>query len=511
MKIEELGKQYLAISQSLNDAIITSDKTKKILSWNIGAQNLFGYLEAEVIGKPISIIIPDKFKHAHNEGMEGAINGQPPRVIGKTVELSGLHKDGHEFSIELTLGKWSSGDEMYFSGIIRDITLRKNIELLIAKQAEELKKEKLELEIGSQRFITISQSEQDAIITSDEEKLIHSWNKGAEKIFGYSREEVIGKPISLIIPDQYKKMHEDGMDRMIGGGNPKLIGKTVELTALHKTNKEFPIELTLGHWSSGNKNFFSGIIRDISDRKESERIIQEEKRKADELLKNILPVEVIDELKIKGSVKSKYFPEASILFTDIVGFTKITEEIEVEALVSGLNRMFTRFDQIVKNRGLEKIKTIGDAYMCAGGIPVHNVSHAIDCVLTAIQFLSYIRSVENRLKCQIRIGIHTGPVMTGVVGEWKYTYDIWGDSVNVASRMESSGLPNKINISENTYHMVKNFFECDFRGDIKAKNKGSMGMYTVKGIKKSLSVDRQGKKIGKLFFEEYNKFKLQHE
>ena len=101
--------------------------------------------------------------------------------------------------------------------------------------------------------------------------------------------------------------------------------------------------------------------------------------------------------------------------------------------------------------------------MCAGGVPVSNITHAIDCVLAAIQFLSYIRSEKNLLKCSIRIGIHSGPVMGGVVEDWKYTYDIWGDSVNIASRMESSGLPDKINISERTYELVKDFFQCDFR------------------------------------------------
>ena len=503
-----LSKHYLAISQSKNDAIITSDKSKVILSWNQGAQNLFGYTESEVLGKLISKIIPDRFKAAHDEGMEGIINGKPPRVIGNAVELFGLHKDGHEFPIELTLGKWSSGDEMYFSGIIRDISRRKRNELLIAEQAKQLKKEKIELEIENQRFITVSQSELDAIITSDENKMINSWNRGAENIFGYLREEVIGKPISVIIPEKYKKLHDDGMDQVIMGAQPKVIGKTVELSGLHKNGKEFPVELTLGSWKSHDKVFFSGIIRDISERKEAERIIQKEKNKSENLLKNILPMEVIEELKIKGSVKPRYFPAITVLFTDIVGFTKITEKFDVEELVSGLNHMFTKFDKIVKTRSLEKIKTIGDAYMCAGGVPIQNTTHAIDSILAAIQFLTYIRSRENKLNCQIRIGIHTGPVMGGIVGSWKYTYDIWGDSVNIAARMEASGLPNKINVSEDTYKLIKDFFECDFRGKMEAKNKGLMAMYRLRKIHKHLSVDGLGKTPNNLFYQEYNKLKF---
>ena len=509
ININELSKHYLSIRESKNDAIITSDKSKTILSWNIGAQNLFGYSENEVIGKSISIIIPERYKLAHEKGMDSLIAGGKPRVIGAAVELSGLHKKGHEFPIELTLGLWSDGEEMYFSGIIRDISVRKKNELIIKDQAEELEKEKFALEIENQRFITISQSEKDAIITSDNEKLIHSWNKGAEMIFGYARENVIGLPISIIIPEKYRKLHDAGMDRMINGGSPQVIGKTLELSGLHKDGHEFPIELTLGTWNYQNKIFFSGIIRDITGRKKAEIAIQREKNKSDELLKNILPEETIKELKENGYVQSKYFPEASIMFTDIVGFTGIAENKKAKELVSGLNMMFTHFDKIVRRRGLEKIKTIGDSYMCAGGVPGSSHTHAVDCVLAAIQFLTYIRSEKNLLNCKIRIGIHTGSVMGGVVGDWKYTYDIWGDSVNIASRMESSGLPDKINISESTYQIVKEFFQCDFRGKIKAKNKGMMSMYRVRKIHKELSIDDQGRSPNEAFFEKYNKLALE--
>lgn len=179
LEIGELSKHYLAIRGSKNDAIITSDVSKNILSWNAGAQNLFGYSEAEVLGKPISIIIPERMRAAHDAGMTGMINGAAPRVIGSTLEVYGLHKDGCEFPVELTLGHFEANGEMFFSGIIRDITLRKNHEKLIADQAEALRREKAELEKENLRFVTISQSEQDAIITSDETKNILSWNKGA--------------------------------------------------------------------------------------------------------------------------------------------------------------------------------------------------------------------------------------------------------------------------------------------------------------------------------------------
>lgn len=290
---------------------------------------------------------------------------------------------------------------------------------------------------------------------------------------------------------------------MIRGAPPRVIGKTVEVMGLHKSGREFPVELTLGSWRAQDRIFFSGIIRDVSERKKAEAALKEEKNKTEDLLKNILPLESIEELKTQGFVRAKHFPEASILFTDIVGFTKIAEQNGAEELVSGLNEMFGRFDRIVKRRGLEKIKTIGDAYMCAGGIPTPNKTHAIDCVLAAIQFIHYARSVENRLKCSIRVGIHSGPVMGGIVGEWKYTYDIWGDAVNVAARMESSGLANRINISESTYRLVRYFFECESRGQIAAKHKGELKMYKIRRIKKDFSVDGLGLIPNELFFNKY--------
>ena len=367
----------------------------------------------------------------------------------------------------------------------------------------------------SKRYLTISQSEKDAIITSDKDKTIQSWNLGAEKIFGYQQDEVLDKSIEILIPERYRARHDEGMTRILRGGEERVIGKTVELTALHKDGREFPIELTLGFWQSENETFFSAIIRDITERKESERLIQLEKKKADNLLQNILPSDVIHELKQKGKVQSKHYPDVTVLFTDIVGFTRITETYEADKLVSELNIMFSHFDKIVKRRGLEKIKTIGDSYMCAGGIPLKNNTHAVDAVLAAIQMLMIIKAKRKERPesekdfWNIRLGIHSGPVMAGVVGEWKYTYDIWGDTVNVASRMESSGLPGFINISQNTYQLVQDFFDCLVRNKIDVKNKGEMEMYVISGIKKELSIDNKGRKPNNLFYDQYKRMKLQ--
>lgn len=222
-------------------------------------------------------------------------------------------------------------------------------------------------------------------------------------------------------------------------------------------------------------------------------------RKNNKLLRNILPEKIAKMLKSKERIyalrKDKTpmiideYKMATVLFTDFRGFTSITESLEPEELVEKLNICFAAFDKISKRNNLEKIKTIGDSYMCAGGIPEANSSNPIDAVNGAIEMIAFIekfneeRRSQNKLEWEIRVGINTGHILAGIIGRHKYSYDVWGDTVNLASRMESSGEPGKINISENTYQLVRNQFDCTYRGEVKAKNKGEVKMYFVEGKK----------------------------
>ncbi len=213
--------------------------------------------------------------------------------------------------------------------------------------------------------------------------------------------------------------------------------------------------------------------------------IEIEQRKSDELLLNILPRETALELKEKGIATPKSYEMVSVLFTDFKGFTNIASLLRPEDVVKELDYCFQSFDEIIARHGLEKIKTIGDAYMCAGGIPVANQSNPHDAVRAGLE----IQDFMNRLReekiargeptWEIRLGINSGPIVAGVIGKIKFAYDIWGDTVNVASRMESSGEVGKVNISGFTYELVKDHFECVYRGKIPAKNKGDVDMYFV--------------------------------
>jgi adenylate cyclase len=210
--------------------------------------------------------------------------------------------------------------------------------------------------------------------------------------------------------------------------------------------------------------------------------ISKEKRRSEGLLLNILPYETAKELKETGKSDAKMFDEVTVMFTDFKGFTQIAEKLSPAELVAEIDKCFKAFDEIITTHNIEKIKTIGDSYMCAGGLPVPNRTNATDVINAAIEIRDFMlngRSETDHSGFEIRIGIHTGPVVAGIVGIKKFAYDIWGDTVNIASRMESSGEAGKVNISGSTFQLVKDQFACTYRGKVQAKNKGEIDMYFV--------------------------------
>jgi len=253
MALRESEAKFRSVMESAIDAIISGDVAGNIRSWNSAATALFGFTEEEVIGKPIELIIPERFRQSHREGLRRVTSGGPHHVIGKTVELAAIRKSGIEFPVELSLATWFLDDERYFTGIIRDISER--------KQAE-------------QKFRSVTESAIDAIISADHTGRIISWNNAATRILGYSPQETIDKQLEIIIPERFHELHREGMRRVTTGGESRVIGSTVELSARTKSGEEVPIELSLSTWTVRDERYYTGIIRDIRERKQAEETLR---------------------------------------------------------------------------------------------------------------------------------------------------------------------------------------------------------------------------------------------
>jgi class 3 adenylate cyclase len=246
---------------------------------------------------------------------------------------------------------------------------------------------------------------------------------------------------------------------------------------IENENKQKEIILQLEE----NQKLQTKVNREL-EQKVSERTAEvvAQKDRSEKLLLNILPAKIADELMQTGFSIPKLFNHVTVIFTDFENFTGISETLSPEELVEEINKNFTKMDQIIEKYGLEKIKTIGDAYLAVCGLPNETEDHAERVVNAALEIRSYMLQQDN--KFGIRIGVHSGQVVAGIVGVKKFAYDIWGDTVNTASRLESKGEVGKVNISEATYELVKDKYKCMYRGKVEAKGKGEINMYFVEPL-----------------------------
>ena len=205
--------------------------------------------------------------------------------------------------------------------------------------------------------------------------------------------------------------------------------------------------------------------------------------KTKELLRNILPGDLVAELLANGTTRPVRHDAATVLFTDFAGFTQSASTMPPDQMVAELNDIFAAFDDICDELGVEKIKTIGDAYMAAAGVPSHCADHAQRAVRVGLRLVDFVeqRNQRSAFKWNLRVGVHSGPVVSGVVGKRKYAFDVWGDTVNIAARMESSGEPGRVNASAYTVHLIQNEFACEYRGKLGAKGNGEIDMYFIQG------------------------------
>jgi len=253
LALRESEAKFRSVMESAIDAIISADADGIIRTWNSAAAALFGRTEAEVVGLPLEIIIPERYHEPHRAGVRRVTGGGDMHVIGQTVELSAVRADGSEFPVELSLATWLLDEDRYYTGIIRDISER--------KQAE-------------QKFRSVTESAIDAIISADHTGEIITWNSAATRILGYTEEEAVGRRLELVIPERYHDAHRAGMARYTETGDPHVIGTTVELSAVTKDGEEIPIELSLSTWTVRENRYYTGIIRDIAERKAAEEALR---------------------------------------------------------------------------------------------------------------------------------------------------------------------------------------------------------------------------------------------
>jgi PAS domain S-box-containing protein len=479
-----------AILQTAADGIVTADDRGLVVSWNPAAAGMFGFDEDEIVGQPLWVLVPERFRDAHRHGLARVVSTGETRIIGKTVDVFGLHKDGHEFPIELSLATWIDEGRRFFSGIIRDVSAR-------VEMNDELSR-------SEKRLQAIMKSANDAMISIDGRGKVLMWNPAAAEMFGYSELEMMGEPLNAIIPERFRLGHLEGVERVVAGGERHVIGTTVELAGLHKDGSEFPMELSLATWNVGDQSMFSGIIRDITERKTAEEAVRLANKalseKNDQLealsakLAKYLSRQVYDSIfegRTDVQVQS-YRKELSIFFSDIQGFTALTDRLEAEVLSELLNTYLSEMSQIADECGGTIDKFIGDGIMIFFGDPETKGRRedALACVRMALR----MRERSGQLRkdwadmigpdpLHVRLGINTGYCTVGNFGSQdRLDYTIVGGAVNVAARLEETAAPDQIQISHTTYSLVKDEIYCRPIGDIRVKGVShDMRTYEVVG------------------------------
>ncbi|EFC44625.1 predicted protein [Naegleria gruberi] len=325
----------------------------------------------------------------------------------------------------------------------------------------------------------------DGMILCTSVGVIEIFNTASETMFGYKSTDVLGLSLTKLFEKEGREKVENILARLRQSN--ETMGETLELVCLRKNDRKFPtrVSLSVSLLSTSNnmkKSVITCFIKDITTELKHNNLIKEEKMKSEALLLNILPEPVANRLKAGETNIYENFKDVTCFFSDIVGFTTMSSTMEPNQVVAMLNEIVNQFDILCDSYDLEKIKTIGDAYFCCGGL--HNCmqsDHPEKVVRFAIDTLGviYIYNTQNNTTVNIRVGVHTGSVVAGVLGIKKFAYDLWGDAVNTASRMESTGLPGRVQISRDTYERVHDLFEFDLR-EIEVKGKGKMKTYVVK-------------------------------
>lgn len=535
----ETTKNYIEkIISSMAEALIITNTKGKIQSVNHAVEVLFGYSESELVGKDISLLIADE-NFSHRVERYFAVSAGEPL---SDVEVNCCTKSGIwitvSFScslIETDINQLNEGNfstkEIVFIG--RDITERQRaqrrqilqyVTTLILADSPTLEKAIAELlpvicdtlgwDVGelwmteAGEKLMLSPTHTGAFCHPDLLRCVANWSQPSlslDEFLNYTTKMTISPGMGLV-GLVWNTATSQWVCDLVEDEN-FCRAEIAAKVGLHATFG-FPIlgdydEITSSRSVLGVMTFLSRFpqshdedllqtmaalgsqIGQFIKRKQAEETIRVEQAKSERLLLNILPGVIADRLKQDESTIAEYFAHATVLFADLVGFTPLSASMSPIALVNLLNQIFSAFDRLSEKHGLEKIKTIGDAYMVVGGIPTQKDDHAHAIALMALDMQKAVAefNIKNNKDFAIRIGIHSGPVVAGVIGIKKFIYDLWGDTVNIASRMESHSFPGQIQISDATYQIIKDNFTVEERGSILVKGRGQMTTYFLLGKK----------------------------
>ncbi len=460
---EEIMRIQSAALEASSNGIVIANKKGEVAWVNPAFSKMTGYSKEDIKKHGLHLLKSGKHPAAFYANLWNTI------LSGNTWrgEIINKRKNGNFYTEEQTITptRNKKGEITHFIAIKNDITQRK---------ADEEKMRQLSR--------AVEQSGSTIVITDLQGNIIFT-NPAFSKITGYTSEEAIGQNTKILNSGKhdsafYKKLWDTITSGKVWQGeiinrkkNGELYWEAATISPVQNEN--------------GETTHYLAIKEDITKRKAIEKALEEEQKKTDALLKNILPEKIAQEIKETGKTKPVLLRNISILFTDFKNFTSTAEELSPSELVKLIDYYFTNFDKIIEKHNLEKLKTIGDSYMCAGGLPNRDPQHAIHITDAAFEILQFVsntkaeRKKTGRAYWDVRIGISSGSVVAGVVGKKKYAYDIWGDAVVMAARMEQSGAEGKINVSQSTYELIKNDFACQYRGKVAAKHKGQVNMYFV--------------------------------
>ncbi len=463
---EAILQRQAAVIEAALDGIAILNSSGEFIYTNKAYAQIYSYeTQAELIGKTWKFLYSQDDVKIAEQRYEQEIMPALLKERQWRGEETIIIRNGSTTSLEILHYLLESGEQVC---IVRDITDRKQAESALREREEQ--------------YHSIFEASNDGLIINNFDGFVVEANTATCRMYGHDYEDFIGlHATEFIHPDERQRAAEDLQNIFQNGGHFKTQG-----IHLRKDGTAFPIEVNAINFIYKGQPHMMSVIRDITERKQAEEALRAETEKSERLLLNILPSAIANRLKQDQGYIADSFPEVTVLFADIVGFTELSTRLSPTELVAILNEIFSEFDRLAEKHGLEKIKTIGDAYMVVGGLPTPSPNHAEAIAEMALDMQTEIAqfNTSTSQSFSIRIGINSGPVVAGVIGIKKFIYDLWGDTVNTASRMESHGIPGRIQVTASTYNLLREKFLFEERGAISIKGKGEMITYLLTGRKK---------------------------